>query len=289
MVLSDLTFKSFQNYIQKEEIPHLLLYGPPGSGKTTISKILIDSLPCSSLVLNGSSNDRGIATVKGRIKDFASSEVGFGKKLKIVFIDEFCGMTTDAQKALKSTIETHSSRCRFIFTANELSLVNDAIKSRCIHFELLQFDWDNLFCLCQDILEEEGIKYSEKDIESIMDRFYPDIRSILNNLQKCSVSGTLDLTGLMAFNLNSEDIINLILSGDLRQLRSSWIGAGNFHWIYKILFEDFMDALKNDEKAEVILIIAEYLHRDVSIADKEINITACITKIMIHLDVEIIF
>ncbi len=289
MILTDEYYDIFKTYLDEESIPHLLFYGPPGSGKTTLSKIIIESLPCVTLTLNASSKDRGIDVIKNRVKQFASSEVEIGKSLKIVFLDEADGLTPDAQKALKNTIETYSAKCRFIMTANEVSKINDALRSRTTPFEFTSFGKNGVIDYCLDILESEDVKHKESDVEIIVKRLYPDVRSILNNLQKCSVKKELDVSNLMVYNITEEEITELIKGGELRKLRESWAGAGSFNWVYDYLFSDFILQIGEELRGPVALIVAEYLFRDTTIADKEINIAGCIISIMQELGVEIEF
>ncbi len=289
MVLPKSTIKAFQKYIEDEEIPHLLLHGIQGSGKTSMAKIFINSLPCTSLTLNGSSNDRGVAVVKGKVKDFAASQTVGDKKIKIVFIDEANGMTIDAMEALKNTIEKYSSKCRFILTTNSLYKIDPAIRSRCTDFEFSEFGKDRLFDLCCDILDQENIDFEDEDVDYIIERLYPDIRSVVNNLQKCSISEKLDLNNLMSFNLSSSDIIDLIKKGELRKLRESWVGVGSFQFIYNILFNKFIESLSDTNKPLIALIVAKYLFQDTTIADNEINLTACLVEIMMELEIDIIW
>jgi DNA polymerase III delta prime subunit len=289
MALPKQTETAFETFIKKQDIPHLLLYGHAGSGKTTIAKIMIDYLPCSSLMLNASSKDRGVETVKGKINSFASSKPPVGKRFKIIFLDEFHGMTLEAQEALKNTFETYSSTCRFILTANNYSKVLKEIRSRCMQFEFSQFPKTNVIDMCAEILEEEGVSFKEKDIDTIINRAYPDIRSIINNLQKCSITGKVDLSGLMTCNLTEDEISRLIKCGAIKKLREAWAGSGSFNWIYTFLFDEFILSIDKQLQPDIALTISEFLHRDTTIADKELNATACIISIMQELNVGIKF
>lgn len=281
---------AFHHYLESEDIPHLLFFGPVGGGKTTLAKILIKELPCSSITLNASSKDRGINTVKGRITDFASSEPGVGKKLKIVFLDEADEMSTDAKNALKNTIETHSKKCKFIFTANNYSKVTPAILSRTTQFEFSSFSKRKVFSYAMRILKKEDIDFDNKVLIKIIDRLYPDVRSIVNNLQLCSITGQLDISNISVFSLSLKKVNKLINQGKIGSLRKLWANAGSFHWLYEYLFNDFLKTVDDsDVKADIAIKVADYLYRDATIADKETNITACVLSVMQKLEVEITF
>lgn len=286
MALPDDQRKIFAKYIVEGSIPHLLLYGPPGSGKTTLAKIFINRLPCTAMILNASSSDRGVETVKTKINMFASSALMPGKNLKIIFLDEADGMSNDAFDALKNTMERHSATCRFILTANNINGINPAIQSRCTQFQFSTYPIDAVFNLCCEILEAEEIKFKELDLDMIVDRLYPDIRSIINNIQKCSSSGTLTVEGIMAFNISEDEISDFIITGNLRGLREAWGGVGSFTWLYPFLINKFIDRVKQSIQPDMAIKIAEYLYRDSTIADKEINATACVLEIMLLLEVK---
>ena len=160
--------KNMKGYIKEKEIPHLLFHGPAGSGKTTLALILIKACASAKLILNGSSEDRGIGTIKKKVKQFASSKRISKGKLNIVFIDEADGLTPEAQDALKNIIETYQSNCRFIFTANEIDQITDPIYSRCTMFAFESMPNDYFLNFLYDILDDEKIGYKKNDIEILV-------------------------------------------------------------------------------------------------------------------------
>lgn len=135
LILDKETRQSFKTFIKEKQIPHVLLHGPAGSGKTTLSMILLKEIAAGKLVLNASSDDRGIATIKYKVKQFASAHRGGQGKLNIVLLDEADGTTSDAQLALKNTMETYHKNCRFILTCNQIDRIIDPIVSRCMLFK----------------------------------------------------------------------------------------------------------------------------------------------------------
>lgn len=273
--------ESFCQYIKSGEIPHLLFYGPAGSGKTTAALILMDSIPCTTLKLNGSSKDRGVETMKGKVKTFAGSS-SLEKKLKIVFIDEFDGTTTDAQRALKNTIEHYASQCRFLFTCNEIDRIDPAIISRCIRYEFSAFPQDNLIQYLCGILDRKQVKYEIASIQTIIDQFYPDIRSIVNNLQLCSSSGKLDPDSISSISVDTNAVLDAVLDGEVGKLRALISGLTNFNFLYRFLFDILLGAedLNPEEKKECVEVLSEHLYRDALVANREINFVACAVGLM---------
>ena len=281
MSLPDQYRKNFAGYLEGGEIPHLLLYGPQGSGKTTLGFILMDSIPCSKLILNASSGDRGIEVMRTKVKQFAASQTIDGR-LKIVFLDEADGLTVDAQQALKNTIEMYSKTCRFIFTANEVDKIIGPVQSRCTLFEFAAFPIEQVIQLCQGILGKEQIEYELTDLQKIVSQHYPDVRSVINNLQLCAVSGTLDPAAVSRVAIDPEALIDCIVDGQVAKIRTMLVGISNFVYLYRYLMDVLLslDDLSPDEKVEVVHVISEHLFRDASIANREINFVDCAISIM---------
>ena len=289
--LTDMTLppkyrKDFTRYISSGEVPHLLLFGPPGSGKTTLGFVIMDSIPCVRLVLNASSSDRGIDTIKGKVKQFAGSET-FGGKIKIVFLDEADRLTKEAQDALRNTMETYSRKCRFILTCNEVDAITEAIRSRCIKYEFSSFPVSEVISNSKKILQKEKIKFEEEDLKKIVDTYYPDIRSVVNNLQMCSTEGTLDPTAVSRSSIDPEKILDLILSGNIKEMRSIISGVSTFTYLYRFLFDVFLGAedLSQEDKIAIASVLAEHLYRDNTVANREINFVACCVSLIAQLKI----
>ena len=289
LVLSEETRDAFDKFISDDEIPHLLLHGSPGSGKTSIAMILMNSIPCKSLTLNASSKDRGIETVRTTIADFAKSKTTDGR-LKIILLDESDGLTADAQFGLKNLMETYSSSCRFILTANVVGKIIDPIRSRCIQFGFSQFPVSDMVKNVCNILKQEEIKFDRRQVSVVVHRLYPDFRSIINAVQAASISGEFKLSAAGGTNLKMSEFADNITKGDLRRIRESFIGIQDFSFIYKFLFNSFMyDNVDDDLKPEVAQTIAQHLSQDQQIVDREINMCSCLIAIMLLLNTKIKF
>lgn len=286
MVLPESTESFVEECIEDGGIPHLLFYGPQGSGKTTLARILITGINAVSMELNASSDDRGVATVKGKIKLFASSK---SDRPKIVFLDEADGLTTDAQEALRNTIETYSNSTKFILTANNIGAIISPIQSRCMCIEMSQFEKDALIEHCEKILKQEDVDYDDDDVRKIVDLHYPDIRTVINSLQMCSVDGELDIDAAQQYNIDFELFAEHMDSGKLRAIRRMMGRVRDFTPAYRYLFDRYIRQVDPDAKPKIATLIAEYMYRDRLVVDKEINFAACCVSIMMADDVEIDF
>jgi DNA polymerase III gamma/tau subunit len=290
MSIEDKHYSALKRYIKDGNIQHLLLYGPPGSGKTTIAQILLDKLNAQKLVLNASSKDRGIGTIKGKVTMFASS-MSLADSLKVVFLDEGDSITPDAQRALRNTMETYARTCRFIITANYVDRIIPAIQSRCVKMEFQSYPKDDVFALIVDILEKESIKFSDDDVDFLIEKFYPDVRSIINNAQLCCIGNSLDSSMVSSLEFDVDNFRSNLLSGDVRKLREGWRDVSDFTKFYKFLFDDFLFNVEGDseKKAAVAIIIGEYLFRDTSVVNREINFSSCVIEVLAELGIKLKF
>lgn len=255
MILPNNYRKIFEGFLNKKEIPHLLLYGPPGSGKTAMARILTDSLIDDSmdlLTLNGSSST-GIDIVRTQITDFLKTPT-FGKgNHKVIFLDEFDFMSQNAQGALRNVFETYHENGRFILTCNYLNKIMDPIQSRCQSFEFKKVSKEYIEKFCKKILDIEKIKYDQISLNKVISTFYPDIRKIINTLQSRCESGSLQIKGedveskeklfrsfvtelLVGLKNNQNDVINQSVTRMLKFLGDS--SDLDFRSIYQDLFND---------------------------------------------------
>jgi DNA polymerase III delta prime subunit len=264
----------FESVIEKQDIPNMILTGQAGSGKTTLVKILTSSIPCTVLELNGSSRDRGIDTMRGRVASFASS---LSKNMNIVFIDEADGLTSDAQDALKNTIEQFHKTCRFIFTGNNIHKFTEPIKSRCTKFHFEQFPKRKLLKLCKDILDKEEVEYENKEILSVIEHTYPDIRSCINMLEYCSHTGTFVFSDKKEFQSDYKEVVGYIESGDLVSIFRFAEKCNDFESVYRYLITEYA---KDKNKPEISLTTAEWYGSSGSVVDKAITFIGMCTELM---------
>jgi len=185
IILKDSVRNIFSKYIEEQEIPHLLFHGPPGSGKTTVAKILYSKIiddKYDLLKIKGSV-EGGVETMRNNVEDFLKSPCFGGSKIKIVFIDEADGLTEAAQKALRNMIEEYYKTGRFIFTVNYLNKIIDPILSRFQSFEFSRLPENYILNFCKKILDNEKIKYNDNSILRVISNYYPDVRRIINTIQ----------------------------------------------------------------------------------------------------------
>lgn len=273
---------AFKSYVADGQIPHLLLEGPAGSGKTTISHILTKEVPCVVLALNASGKeDRSIETMQTRVKQFAASAVKKGK-IKIVFMDEADGMLKPAQESLKNLMETYNKNCRFILTCNAVDKIISPIQSRCIRYTFDRFPKRKLLNVCETILSAEDIEDTSRDeLNELINRFYPDMRSIVNNLQSACVSGIFNPKAIGSLNADPKAVGEALLSGSLLSIRQQLAGTTDFAFMYKYLFDEFLPANgTGEEKSDMSLAIADSCRYDPTVPDREIEFTACCLNIM---------
>ena len=172
--------QKIRDYIESGDVPHLLLYGKAGTGKTTLAKLIVNSINCDFMILNAS-DENNVDTVRNKVKSFAST-IGF-KDIKIVILDEFDYMTPQAQAILRNLMETFSKHCRFILTCNYVEKIIDPIQSRCQTFQIIPPTKKDVAVQISKILTEERIQFELKELVPIVDSSYPDIRKIINTCQ----------------------------------------------------------------------------------------------------------
>ena len=268
----------FSSLKKKEEIPNLLFTGPPGTGKTSLSKILIkDVLDCQYLYINAS-DENGIDTIRSKIMGFASTKSLDGK-LKVVLCDESDSISMEAQKALRNVIEEYSSNTRFIFTCNYLFKIIPPLQSRCQIFNLTP-PLEGIINRIIFILKSEGIQVPDQEKSKLVELVrngYPDLRRIINDIQKFSYNGTLSIKENNARGL-AEKVVNKILQknnpSELRKFvieRESEF-SNDYLQLMKEMFEVIFDLeIDQNKKSSLLLAISEGMYKDAIVVDKEIN------------------
>ena len=278
----------FQQFIAKGEVPNLLLSGTAGTGKTTIARALCTELNCDYIVINGSDEGRQIDTLRTKIKQFASA-VSFEGKTKVVILDEADYMNRDSvQPALRGFIEQFAENCRFIFTCNYSNRLIDPLHSRTtvIDFKLAPSDRPTLASKflkrMEYILTNEGVEYNQRVLAELLNKHFPDYRRVINELQRYSVGGNIDEGILSNFQeVNAKALIEGLREKDWRKMRQ-WV-ANNVDTDPQAIFRQIYDILLPEVKspARLVLDIADYQYKAAFVADQEINLTACLTQIMV--------
>ena len=287
-ILPETVKKQFQQFIAKGEVPNLLLSGTAGTGKTTIARALCNELNCDYIVINGSDEGRQIDTLRTKIKQFASA-VSFEGKTKVVILDEADYMNRDSvQPALRGFIEQFAENCRFIFTCNYSNRLIDPLHSRTtvIDFKLAPSDRPVLASKflkrMEYILTNEGVEYNQRVLAELLNKHFPDYRRVINELQRYSVGGNIDEGILSNFQeVNAKALIEGLREKDWRKMRQ-WV-ANNVDTDPQAIFRQIYDILLPEVKspARLVLDIADYQYKAAFVADQEINLTACLTQIMV--------
>lgn len=273
----------FKEYIDNNDIPNLLLTGKNGTGKTTLAKIIVKNIDCDYIYINAS-DENNIDTVRNKIKSFATS-VGF-KKLKVIILDEADYITINGQAALRNLMEVTSKNARFILTCNYYNKIIEPVISRCQTFDIKPIDKVDVAARIIHILDSESIKYDKKDVVFIINSFYPDIRKIINEMQKYSTNNVLKISEEKIIDSDYKlKILNILIGNDSKKKKFDSIrqiiannSIVNFVELYKFLYDN-IDEL-NYTPSDVILILAEHEYQDAFVVDKEITFCACIAQIL---------
>ena len=270
-------------YLQNNDLPHLLLYGKAGTGKTTLAKILVKNIECDYLYINAS-DENSVDTVRNKVRHFAST-VGF-KDLKVIILDECDYITPNAQAALRNLMETFSKHCRFILTCNYVERIIDPIQSRCQLFQIIPPSKKEVAQKLHNILIGENVNGELEDIKILVDSGYPDIRRVINSAQRNVVRGKLKLdTGSIIQNDYKLKLLEILKIQDkrnafknIRQLIAD-SQITDYADLFRLLYDE-VDSYGQGHIAECILVIAKYELSDSQVVDKEINAMAMLIELL---------
>ena len=288
-ILPESLKKTFKDYVAQGELPHFLLCGTAGVGKTTIAKALCNEIGAEFVILNGSDTGGHIDTLRTTIKGFATS-VSLTDAKKVIILDEADYLQANStQPALRNYMEEFSANCRFIFTANYKNRIIEPIHSRCavIEFKIDSKEKQEIaaafFKRATAILKQEGIEFDPKVVAELITKHFPDYRRILNEMQRYSVSGKID-SGILV-NMSEESfkgLIKLMKDKDFTEVRK-WV-AKNSDADTTALFRELYDTASANMDVNsippMVLILADYQYKAAFVADHELNIMAALTEIM---------
>jgi DNA polymerase III delta prime subunit len=284
--------KTFQDFLDKGEIPNMLLAGPAGCGKTTVAKALCNELGVDFYVINGSDEGRFLDTVRNTAKNFASTvSLSSTAKHKVIIIDEADNTTNDVQLLLRAFIEEFSGNCRFIFTCNFKNKILEPLHSRTtvIEFSIKGKDRQGLaasfFKRVQEILDTEGVKYDNKVLVELINKHFPDWRRVLNECQRYSSSGSIDSGVLATFSdVKVNDLVKKLKQKDFPEVRK-WVVNNldnDTSVLLRRIYDACYDSMGPNSIPAAVLTLAKYQYQMAFVADQEINMLACLTELMVE-------
>jgi DNA polymerase III delta prime subunit len=270
-------------YIEKNDLQNLLLYGTPGTGKTTLAKLIVNNLNCDCLYINAS-DERGIDTIRDKVQGFASS-ASF-KPIKIIILDEADFLTIQAQASLRNIIETYSRTTRFILTCNYLERIIDPLQSRCQVLKITPPSKKEVAKHVAIILDKEEINYELEDLVLVVNKHYPDVRKILNTCQVNTVDDTLKIDNTVLTGGYKDGLLKELKSPskdsfkNIRQILAD-SNLDDFEDVYRFLYDTLDEYGNNDlAKAMIIIDIENYMYHANFRIDKEINVCALVASIL---------
>lgn len=276
--------EEISSYIKDGQIPHLIMTGTPGLGKTTVAYAIANEIGADLLFINASM-ENGVDTIRNKVIQFAST-ASFEGNLKIIFMDEADKMTKASQDMLRPITEEFSQNTRFIFTGNYKNQFSDALQSRCTPIdlsirkeekeEMTMKAWKR----CMEILTNENITFDKKTVASIVTRYYPDMRRVMNALQKASTSGRIDEITLSE-SIPTDKLYESMRNKKFGEVRK-WVAenSGDYQDVFRDIYEQLLTLFAGPSIPQVVMLLDQYQDRMTRVADQEITMMACLTEIM---------
>ena len=281
----------FQEYVNQKQIPNLLLSGGAGVGKTTIAKAMCNEIGCDFMVINGS-DESGIDTFRVKIKNYASS-MSFSGGRKVIIIDEADYLNPNStQPALRNAIEEFAQNCSFIFTCNYKNRIIEPLHSRCavIDFGLKSNEktsmGNSFFKSIEDILKKENIEYDKKVVVELIKKHFPDFRRVINELQRYSQLGKIDVGVLSQIgDITITEIIKYMKNKEFRNIRK-WVATTDVDptVFFRKFYDNLIDIMKPESIPGTVILIADYQYKQAFVADQEINLMAFLTEVMMNVE-----
>ena len=282
--------ETFQQFVDQKNIPNLILSGGPGVGKTTVARALCDEIGCDYLMINGS-DESGIDTFRMKIKNYASSMSLSGGK-KVIIIDEADYLNPNStQPAMRAAMEEFAHNCTFIMTCNYKSRIIEPLHSRCavIEFKLRKEDKPKMAAQfmkrAAEILIAEKVPFDKTVLVEVVKKHFPDYRRILNELQRYSVSGKIDvgiLTSVADVSIN--ELVASLKEQNFGAMRK-WVaenGSEDPARVFRKIYDSLYDVMDKNSIPNAVIILAKYQYQSAFVADQELNLVACLTEMMVE-------
>ena len=273
--------KTIEQYLGQNDIQNLIFYGPAGTGKTTLAKLIVNNLNCDYLYINAS-DERGIETIRDKVSGFAST-ASF-KPLKVVILDEADFLTIQAQASLRNVIETFSRTTRFIMTCNYVERIIDPLQSRCQVLKVIPPSKKEVAVHLAKVMAHEAISYDVEDLKTIVNQYYPDLRKCLNTIQLSTQNQKLVIDKSVLVSSNYMTSILKELSNakpkwrEIRQIIAN-ANVSDFEELYRYLYDN-ANVYASGREGMVAIYINEYSYQSNFRIDKEINCMALIQKLI---------
>ncbi len=273
--------KSIARQLEQNDIQNYLFYGPAGTGKTTLAKLITKNLDCDYIYINAS-DERGIETIRDKVSSFAS--VASFKPLKVVILDEADFLTIQAQASLRNIIETFSRTTRFILTCNYIERVIDPLQSRCQTIKVVPPTKKEVAVHLASICDKESISYDPTAIGKIVNKFYPDLRKMLNTIQSSNIKNKLTLDDSLLVSTSYLSAILTELNKDkpkfnsIRQIIAD-SNIDDFEEVFRFLYEN-ADKYLPGKAGTAAILINEHQYKANFRIDKEINIMSLINNLI---------